>query len=72
MRKGIVIDCIEKGGGGFRKEATLLSENLVEISTEFKDVDTEMWESAGSIFISRREFEAVKQLFEQRRRNERD
>ena len=65
QRREIMIEKTEKKWSGIRKRAIQLGNNAVEIMDEMKNIDTGEWEGYHSFIVDRKEFEAMKKLFEE-------
>ena len=64
-RREIMIEKTEKKWSGIRERAIQLGDNVVEIVDELKNIDTGEWEGYHSFVVDRKEFEAMKKLFEE-------
>ena len=65
QRREIMIEKTEKKWSDIRKRAIQLGNNAVEIVDELKNIDTGEWESYHGFVVNRKEFEAMKKLFEE-------
>jgi len=62
-RKEIILEKIEIGRGGYRERVILDVNGDALIVKEIKNVDTLRWEDVEVKRITRKEFEALKELF---------
>ena len=68
-RKEIILEKIEIGRGGYRERVILDVNSDALIVKEIKNVDTLRWEDVEVKRITRKEFEALKELFGEKDEN---
>ena len=68
-RKEIILEKIEIGRGGYRERVILDVNGDALIVKEIKNVDTLRWEDVEVKRITRKEFEALKELFGEKDEN---